>query len=531
MIKIKNFLKILLGSFFSLLFLLFLTIFGYYLITREYSNDYIPKNTVTTIKMTSIKNIYSLISENRFKNLFFNNMNVLNLIKNLKDIDRRKSPFFKKLLQFFDSPAVLAIDKKNRPLIILDVGWKTLLLSGSVFAIKSVYTQNRNFILDQREINTSSHNLNLYRIRNLKNDSSLYLLMTGNLVLLSQNPKPIINSVIMSAQNNKKLSYKKTAQHVNSNFLTYFSKPGSIINWINSSGPGYKKIFRFKDLFSYFGFGINFQPHGISLNGVLTISEKGIYTNKSITRLFESNHYQAEGFSLVPDSYSYGAFIMFDDLHEFYNQYKLLTLDSLYLLNRINTKRSIITNATGSSMKELLFDWTGNELGFYINNGIKVLLLKIMDPDKAKKAMTKLKLSGHIFKNKPFIYKNAVIRKIRVPFYLKFISSIFNYSPYISYYTMFDDYLIISDRISEIKKLIDSSLSRKTIKFSKVFKNNFSKYLAYSNALIFWNSKGSALPFYKYRSSISRILSSCKNGLIRIRLENSFVKFRVNLFD
>ncbi|MCK5268907.1 MAG: hypothetical protein KAR07_12075, partial [Spirochaetes bacterium] len=271
--------------------------------------------------------------------------------------------------------------------------------------------------------------------------------------------------------------------------------------------------------------------HGISLNGVLTISEKGIYTNKSITRLFESNHYQAEGFSLVPDSYSYGAFIMFDDLHEFYNQYKLLTLDSLYLLNRINTKRSIITNAAGSSMKELLFDWTGNELGFYINNGIKVLLLKIMDPDKAKKAMTKLKLSGHIFKNKPFIYKNSVIRKIRVPFYLKFISSIFNYNPYISYYTMFDDYLIISDRISEIKKLIDSSLSRKTIKFSKVFKDNFSKYLTSSNALIFWNSKGSALPFYKYRSSISRILSSCKNGLIRIRLENSFVKFRVNLFD
>lgn len=534
MARVFRFIWRFLAVLFALAIVFVITLFVYYFVTRLDSSRFLAKDARVLLRVKSVNRLLEDMEQSRLASFITQYPGMGKLLANLKRVRGGDGALVRHLMPLMDSPLLITVDAAQRPLVIVDLGAKSLLFSGGIFAAKSFYQGNPDISLTYEEFNTSKHTLNIYQIMLLKENLSLRVAMVGNLLLLAEEREPVVRALQANEQGRTLDSlpeYKKVARSLAAENLQIIGEPQGILRWLRDMDPQVRYILNRFRFFSYFGLSARLEPEATRLRGLITTSLGRSLTNRKLERMFAANQYEPHAFRLMPKSFAFAASLLFDDLEELYDQLRLLLSGMPGIGKTLFDLQKTIKEKTGMTIKQLLFDWSGHELGAWHNGKESLLFLQVIDPTRAMRAMERLKKSGFFVSPAAEKHRTTNIYQIRMPFYLAFLASIFVPDLKMPWYGIVDRYMVFSQEKETLIRLIDNRFSRNTFDRSEAFRNMRSRFPLRSNLMLIWNSGHPALTFAGQPNLISRILTSQKFGLITMTLQDKALKFRVNLFD
>jgi len=473
-----KFIKIIISVILVSIFIFLLTIFIYYNTNKEILGNYICPNFSRILAIDSIYNY----TKKQFK-LSRNNNQLLKTIKLLLKLQKQKERIFRGIGSLFTSSGKHIMLPGNKNLLIIDTGWHSLYLSTSFLAIKSIYNENKNYKISDKELTIKRKTIRLYKISFKNSRDNIFLIIHKNLVFISQNQEAISRSFHCFGNhskdridsNNLMLSKNKTKQI----FKRLFNTP----------------FYNFKNGSSYSIWSLYQQKNRLLIKGKIMIKKSPKASLGKHYRVLNSNQYKFQGYKIIPKTFTEAFILLFDDMEEIY---------------------SIVSNKKIPAREKLLtkkyFRWTANELGIFRNKNSNFLFIRAADIKKLKKQIDLLIKLKNIA-NKKNLIMPGFIQNLRKAWHLK---------KRFRCYTRINSYLIFAENNSNLKELKKTIANKKTISkidssllhYGKGDKNNF---------IFIWKTKRPYIPLIRKISSIIRRNIGNKKGIIRGSFHKDFI--------
>ncbi|MGM0612342.1 MAG: DUF3352 domain-containing protein [Bacteroidota bacterium] len=333
---------------------------------------------------------------------------------------------------------------------------------------------------DYNKMNYKNHEL--IQVNDKDKANSFYFSFIDNLMIVSFNEKLIKHTLDQkdksSLSNTPKFNEVKnqTSQWSTFRFFFNYSKLEDFIR-VYQNPAQYKAITDGLKNADFSGFDMNISDHNILLEGQTSLD---IAASDLMKELNQINPGKPAAFKILPQNTALYLSFTFRDFNNFQTvlekQYKLQ--DSL-AFNNYKKRVEQINKLLSINIEDYLTSWVGNEIAFLklqpdqetkIKNS--VLCMHAKDINQAENKLAEL--NTQVRKKLPagFEYKNYH----GYPVYYLNVNGLFRFffSDLLSridkpYYTFINDYVIFSNNISDIYRMIDAYITEETISFNEEF--------------------------------------------------------------
>jgi len=510
--------KFLLISIFILLLITGISIL-YYLFTKEDIKKYIPKDFLGYVKIESLSKAYDNLIDLRAIDTIIATEDFKKIYKTLQEVRRSKYAKNKLLISLINMKVDIILNKDYSPILLFDLGFKSLLLRGSKFITKFI-SKTDNFSIEE----IKKEGYNLYKFTLFSNMQVFYFSIKNNILIFGLKQSDI--EYIYKTK-------KDNAGIYNSDDFFYIRnqiKKGGIAEiYINTKEITKTFLKNFSDIDNIVN-KLNFEKYtAISTN----ISNENIsfdtFTNSSTTdELIKAflNHksQEMEVAKYLPEDTNIYGDINFESFEEFYKLF-------VYLQNgkyedtpiQINDAAKLFFQA---DINELVFSWIGNELGFFTSSvsSSPVIFFEIKDKNKLEGVMKKMFNSILLDNDENVVFEGVKLDKTKMPeFFLTIINSFYKGFD-TPYYVVVGDFIFFSMEPSPLSNLVNKYNSSHTLVYDKIYKEITANIEKKANIFLYFNLGISQPPFFNKKELIFDLIKLYEKGNLAINLTNSSIK-------
>ncbi len=452
--KILKTIKNLIAIILTLLSVFFLSIFIYYSMNSEDLNRYVYPNF---IQINSIDSIHEFIKSSKI--VYKHNKQLIKTVSLLAEFKKQEKKIFKGIVALFNSPGKYITYPSNQSLLIIDTGWQSLYLSTSFLAIKSIYNNNKNYRISDKELTIKNKTIKLYKFSFKNSEKKIYLTIHKNLVFISQS-ETAISSAFYCLSNKNKIRLK------NNDLMLSTKKTRLIFKRLKHT-----PFYNFKDNTGYSTWSTQQTDKGLVINGEIKINRSSTGSSSKHYRVLNSNQYNLDSYQVIPKTFSEAFILLFDDLEEIYNI----------------ANKAIIRGNEKLLTKES-FQWTANELGIFRDDNRNYLFIRASDINRLQKQIKRI-----------IIFKNGNNKQnLIMPKFIQNLRKAFQLRKRFRCYTKIKDNLIFAETKESLKTLqanlsTHKGLTKKDIRILNYDKNNF---------IFIWKTKHPRIPLNKKISNL-----------------------------
>jgi len=415
---------------------LFLLFHIYFSITSFTPEQFISNDFIFIFQSNNILKLMEMSDKTPFFDPLIYNNKIKNLYESINDLKTYIGSPQYRLTKYLNSKVTMVIYQGKSPLFIFNFGLKNILLKSYFSFINKFFNITSGIKIKRLPF------YNIYEITILWNKSKFYLAFVKNIVLYSYDKNLIIKSF-----NN---FLDKNNLYKNDDFLhSKYNLKGNKTLKLYVNIKKIKNSSVFLNNLSIAGFSIDLHSGYSLIKGFNTLK---FYNDK----LLYNKTYDPNILYLLPEDTIQFITFAFDNIQETLNFTQKYFLQDRSIKRKIYKIKKDVKKYFGMSIDKLLFSWLGNEICIAnLKNKGSIILFKINNITQAKKTLKLITKNSYFTEPDITYYKQIKIYQLTLPFLYNIFVKIFKPETKLPYYTIWNNYLIISDNKRAIKHLID----------------------------------------------------------------------------
>lgn len=400
-----------------------------------------------------VDNVYKLVQaslDTKAVDMILAGASLGNIRSTLQDLKKQPfihSKYFKMLANF---PVYASLYADNSFLIIADLGIR----SGFTRLIPLLFPLVQNQVSALKKID--EENISYYAFESGTNPIFLYF--DKNLILASSSKK-LLKTAVLNNHNSELV--KSIIANKPYGLFSISVKANELAGMISASNdPILEKIFDYTSFSNIItiNFNLNNEDLYIGTNIPLNQDAKGsmkpvLYRQSKVPGIL----------NYLPDTCVYSTIFAAGKPEELWQAAADLLSPAI-----INSKQKADTAMSllfGFNSDELLFSWTGNELGmFSIAESVDhVFFIKIADENKRKKVFEKLFSNFFVDEKSNIVIDGIRMTRIEFPDYLRALLEQFKIVLIEPYFVVYNNYLLLSSSAETLAKIINKHKNNTTL--------------------------------------------------------------------
>lgn len=350
----------------------------FYLVYREEHTGWIPGDAQLLVELPAIRCLADPTNRRLLLGVLPPVAGLPVLLQEIKLFQKIDRQLLKQVLPVSEAPALLWLNKRNRLSIVIDTGWRSLLYSGGLFAVRSVFSDGDRYRFSHTEKQYNGETFLLYRISILDRGIELYLAKFGNLLLLSQTERELLHA-LRSHEQKKSLAkhprFLTPGDPVENGKIRVIHPPTGARRLLQKLLPQkYRKLTALLPLQTV-EYELKRTTDGnLHLTGRVRFAEES--GDRQAYRLLNSNRYRPRILKQLPGNTQSGLLLCADDIQELHRLSRPVFFSG--------------TNRTAGKNKDG-YVWNGTELGRFTQtgNGAPFFYLRALHPLRAEKQLKK----------------------------------------------------------------------------------------------------------------------------------------------
>lgn len=424
------------------------------------------------------------------------------LVRDLRSTNITKNP----LLQHLSSvPLVFAMTEQDF-VLSFDLGWRSLLLQPINWFSGMISLPDLSLIQTQ----------GFQYFRYQTGDTNLFVALRHNIVLITDRERRLQellakeqgDPVIPASESRAAIIFRQS-----SDSLKILVNTPALLRNLTQQNPDLATLLKNFSLTQESV--LSFKLTNQNLNFRLATSVQG--TSEPSQRVIQHRPTPTQQFGLIPSNVTTWTLLNVASLDDLLN---LLLAQEPSLKETIQTARDTTKSLLGISMEELLFNWTTGEFGAYLlpQSDEPIILVKIANRSAFQAALGALEKSLFFSPSTQFVVDQIPINQLKLPSYLEFILQLFNISMQLPYYTIQENYLLLSNDSGNLVRSVNAVLEGKTIEKSPEVLPLMQDIDRNARLLLFYNAQVEPPFFMRDQSILSRVLRLYQQGIVSVSL-------------
>jgi hypothetical protein len=489
--------KIFLFSIILILTLLVIS-FGYYIATKENSENYITDDFHIYAKVGSVKNLYANLIDLKAVDYILSDTQYSELYKyvlDFRNMDISRNNF---LLNFLNIPLYLKVDNTDNFTLIADLKYFSL-FTKIINPVK--FADNLEKTADGK-----------YRLQ--LSDKYLYLTFHKNLIFLSSSENPV--EVKKENTVNKNMEIKQLSRQVRSGSLVeiYLGSSFIIKNTIGLN-PMIDNFLSRAELgkYSLIHFFLSNEDLFVSLDSAIFSDDIVIQNiinkrNKSINVL----KYLSDNTNLFFKS----------DIGNIKDAYDLfvstLPNDKKRQISSLERGIELFFNM---SLSDMIFDWPGTEFGaIYTDNPYSpIYFTEVRDKKKFESVLSDLDRLNVLVQGRNLVFDGVRLAKFEFPPVMRTFVKMFMKNTEMPYFIQLDNYIFLSQDPQILSSMINKYNGNMTLPFDESFKTAMKKTGVRPDILLYYNTEKSRFTLFDNAKFLDKIVNLYKLGIFAVSTE------------
>ncbi len=503
-----------------LIFIIILTIvisgtYILYKMTKEEVKKYIPLDYTGYIKIDSLMDTYNSLVDLRASDVILSKTELKDIYKTILDIRSTKILKNKFLAKLINLKANIIIKKDYSPILLFDLGYKSIITRSSQFMTKFMGNHNK-FSLEK--LNSKN---NIYQLHLKTYNRVLYISVCKNLLFVAFN-KEDIDYLYETKQKANNIYYDENFKFIK-NKTKNFGMADIYFNTNEVFQPLFLSSYKVNKIINKFKYNTN---TAISMNitnedFLLNTYTSYYTTDKKINDFIWNESGKLDVVDYLPNDTNLYSGIKIKSFEEFYKVF--LYLNERQYDEKIKTIDKSSKLLFGLGIEEIIFSWIGTEIGAYTSDisTHPVVFLKIKNKKKLETVLKKVTKSIVLKEESKIIYNDVNLKKISIRNFLQPIIEIFIKGLDTPYYKIIDNYIFFSMDPATLANLEKKYNDKLTITSDKVYKSISSKIKNKANIFLYFNMTEKIPNFLKMNKILPDILKLYEKGILTINFDNT----------
>ncbi|GEM_PF-4129347 len=433
----------------------------------------------------------------------------------------------KSFLRLLNTPVHLVVPTHDEPLLILDMGMKSLLFGAGQNILPLLFSNNEQFSVNTYEANGAK----LLDLTIKKNNSVVHFHAKKNILLISLSRNSILQALEAYQSgvhwNNNENFQQVRANVAGSTSLRIYYNAAYILNIIQDNSPAETAI----DALSFLniaGIAVNLKKDSITLDG---FNSTGL-SNSAVNRIFNSQPRTIKVPEILPEDIETLAVFTFDHFEDVYESVKELFCNDPSIERQFKKGERNLRRLLKEPLDTSIFSWLGNEIALAQLPGKSnaVIIIHTGNPGRAQNFLNDFAQRGWISDSNVPRYRNQYdIKKINLPFALNLIASVFIPNLELPYFSIIDDFLLISMDYTVLQKIMDAALTDAVLSLSDEYKTIALNIDRQANVFCYWKNLNRIVSLPTRHGILPSLIRSYPAGMMSIKFINSGMKEKVYL--
>lgn len=523
--KLKKIIKFFV-IFFIILVLLFTGYFIWYKTIEIKEDAFISSDFLFVFQTENLFTLFNTLNETRMVNTIFYNKEMKNFYQVLMDIRTQMSQTKKSILNFIDFPATVLIPNNKKPVVIFNTGIKTPLFNLTSVAMKSLFSESLDVRFKQETY--SSYILN--KVILLSKRESFYFVQIKNMLIISierSSLTKLIDTYTSGVNLVENENYLQVKSQIRSGrLLSVFFNISHILEEVKNTDIKLYKSLKTLSILSIAGFDLDIEQGSIRLLGFYSTELK----NTKVNKLFLSSPKRIEALKILPQRTDSFISLTFDNFQDVWNYYKIIlrkTGQKDKYKKLVQTEDSI-SKLLGLSLNDLIFSWLSDEMTYCHMSGFQdpLTIIAIKNKRNVDKAIKHLQEKNILNKFTSEKYKNNYIYKVQLSSFFKFLSDFLSPDLSLPFYTIHDDFLILSMNREVIKSFIDSLQKDELLYYQDHIKKLHST-IKEGNVMTYWDLSKGSIPLLSTKNLFTKIIKQYQYGMLSLEFSDKGIRNRI----
>lgn len=513
----KAFLKTVI-IFICLVVLLLVGLVLYYALTIKSAEDFLSTDFLFFVQIPSLKNIYDNVIDLKAVDVLLTQKEFRPLYQSLlqfKSYDLSRNEYVKHILNL---RAYFIIDKNYAFSLVFEPG------------LPSVITRHLDIFLPFFDLTAfnfktiTKQNYTIYVIR--IDNQQLYFSTFYNLIFVSTS-ESAIDKLYENKSRGQNLNRIKDLEEVKAKLQhpgiidIYLSTP-ALINMI------FKDQHQLAPLFER----LNFK--GISLislnlkNDELIASIYCSFATEDPTfqAILAANPGTLMSLNILPSNASIVSAINIKSFKDIYHLALLFSNPHLNLETIFQQANQISQTLFNLSFDDLLFSWTGEEIGSYLvgNSDEPIIFLKIKDKDKFEKILNRLTKSLLFTRESSLVFNNVRLNRINLPPFLKSVVDLFVQGFEMPYFVELENFLFFCMNPEILANAVNDFKANKKLLGSQTFGQTTTELKLNANVFMYYNLTQNFPPFLRELGLPASLLRLYESGGLSLSFNSTDLK-------
>jgi len=367
------------------------------------------------------------------------------IFKTNKDILKNNFPFIKPLEKFIPiipNIQIVAAKLAEGPIIIIDTKYYRGLLSLALI-LKDMFLNKEGIYLEYNN-ELSKMDEDALIIKN-RNETLGFLSKKRNLLIISPTLK-----ALLAAKANIYMEDKEDISIKPRGDIFSFFMPHNLIKDLISFYPQLEFLLPITQQIDYGTISLFFEEEFIKLELDIISKNPQTYKQKVYEKLLSLEMGSSNLSDFIPARSEAFVSLSLNDFQNLYRYLVVILKDYPDLFDRLVMATGVAKRLSEQEFEDLFFSWIGQNIGSVILNDEPVFIVEVKDKDKFLKVFTN-------FIGEKKVVNNIEITAIELPGIIGILKSLFAPSIKMPFFTIFKDYLLISNSPEQIIKFIKMS--------------------------------------------------------------------------
>ncbi len=509
-----------------LLVFLFTVYFIYFKCTEVKEESFISSDFLFVFQTKNLFTLFNKLNESQLLDTVFYDKHTKEFYEILMGIRSQLSKTKQGVINFINFPATVVIHSDKKPLAIFNTGLKTPLFKITSIAMQKMLSDS----IDVRFKTTKYNSYKIIKVTLLSKRESFYFCQIKNILLVAMD-KAAIKKVIDRFISKNNLLENENYLQVRSQIgdkktLSVYFNMKYILDEMNRISPDLYKSMQSLLILSIAGIDLEIAEETILINGFFSTESKDMDVNK----LFLSTPKKNISFELLPEKTDSFISITFDNFQDIWNYYKriLKSTGQKEKYQTLKKTEQTIEKMLNLSLEELLFSWLDDEITFGSVSGFKdpVSIISIKNSDMIDQSIKKLQKKNILNKFSKVKYKEYTLYQIQLSSFFRFLSDVISPDLSLPYYTVYDDFIILSKNKELIKFVLDS-LDKDDLLYYNNKVKKLTSYIKKGNIITYWDISRNSDLFSRSKNLFTKIIKNYNYGMASINFSDKGLKTKI----
>ncbi len=364
----------------------------------------------------------------------------------------------------------------------------------------------------------------------LSTRQNFYFTQVKNLLIFSKERSALVKSIktyLSEKSLEQNENFLQTRAQIGKNkLLSIYFNLSHFLKSIENTNPNLYKNLKTLSILSIAGANLEIDKDSVKINSFYSTDIQ----DEEIMNLFLSAPKRISVLNMLP--FDTGSFVTltFDNFQDVWNYFnRILTLTGQKeKQKKIQSTRKMIENMLNISLNDHLFSWINDEITINYIKGYNdpLVFIGIKNEEKIRNVLKTFREKNILNTIQPDIYKDIPINQIQLSPMSQLFSKIISTDIQMPFYTIYDDYIILSKSSEVIKFFIDSSKGNNNLLMQKKIKLLYSN-IKKGNIISFWDLSKGSIKLLESKNIFTRIIKKYNYGMISVEFIDRGIKSKI----